>query len=429
VRQVRRLLSGAAAAAITGSVLMATVGSPPAHAAAPPNAAINHVVVLMQENRSFDSYFGQLHFEGQPGVDPEPNTGNPDPTNPLNPPIKPFHKTTYCETADLNHSWQGTHLEWNNGLMNGFTAQNVDPTDPNGSRTMGWYDRSDLPFYYALANTFGIGNRYFASVLGPTFPNRFYLYAGTSFGHIANDIPPPGGYTQPTILRELTNAGISWKVYYNEVPFAGLFSDFEQHADHGFPISQYYLDAQTGNLPQVAFVDPIFEGSANTENDEHPSSNIQVGEQFVSQVVNGLMTSPNWHDSAMFLTYDEHGGFYDHVASPAAPAPDNIPPPAGSGPWLFNNYGIRVPAMVISPYSRPHFVSQTVNDHTSILRFIELRFGLAALTNRDAQANPMLEFFNFTGPPAFATPPSLPAAPIYPVQQQECNSAPPNAGI
>ena len=428
VRHPRRVFAWAAAAALIGSVLTASLSPPAAHAATPPNAPINHIVVLMQENRSFDSYFGQLHFEGQTGVDPEPNAGNPDPTNPLSPPIKPFHKTNYCETADLSHSWQGTHLEWDNGRMDGFTSQNVDPTNPNGSRTMGWYDQTDLPFYYALANTFGIGNRYFSSVLGPTFPNRFYLYAGTSFGHIANDFPPPGGFTQPTILRELTNAGISWKVYYSEVPFAGLFADFEQHADQGFPISQYYLDARTGNLPQVAFVDPIFEGSANTETDEHPSSNIQVGEQFSASVVNALMASPNWHDSAFFLTYDEHGGFYDHVASPAAPAPDNIPPPAGSGPWTFNNYGIRVPAVVVSPYARPHFVSQAVDDHTSILRFIELRYGLPALTNRDAQANPMLEFFDFTNP-AFATPPTLPPAPVDQAHYQQCNSAPPNAGI
>ncbi|TMM13702.1 MAG: hypothetical protein E6G01_14200 [Actinobacteria bacterium] len=154
----------------------------------------------MQENRSFDSYFGQLHVEGQKGVEAEPTTGNPNPLNPAGPPIKPFHKTNYCETADLNHSWQGTHLEWDNGLMDGFTAQNdinsdnSDSADPTGSRTMGYYDQSDLPFYYALANTFGVGDRYFASVLGPTFPNRFYLYAGTSFGHIANDIPGPSGF-------------------------------------------------------------------------------------------------------------------------------------------------------------------------------------------------------------------------------------------
>ena len=385
----------------------------------PPNAPVNHIVVLMQENRSYDSYFGQLHFEGQVNSPPEPVKGNPNPVIGTGPPIKPFHKASYCETADLNHSWLGTHLEINNGAMNGFTTQNVDPTDPTGSRAMGSYNNSDLPYYYALANAFGIGDRYFASVPGPTFPNRFYLLAGTSFGHIQNDLPPPGGWTQPTVFRSLTNAGVSWKVYYSQLPFAALFADVQQHPQNLAPISQYFADAKTGHLPQVAFVDPTFIAGVNIETDEHPPSNIQVGEAFSAQVVNALLASPNWPDSAMFLTYDEHGGFYDRVAPPAAPVPDNIPPPAGSGPYTFNMYGVRVPVTVISPYAIAHHVDHTVYDHTSILRFIELRFGLSALTNRDASANPMLGFFDFSHPDLL-TPPSLPPAPIDPTHAAQC---------
>ena len=407
----------------------ATGGAAHATSAKPPNAAIDHVVVLMQENRSFDHYFGQLHAEGQPGVDPEPATGNPNPLNPSGAPITPFHKTNYCETSDLNHSWKGTHLEWDNGLMDGFTAQNdvnsenSDSADPTGSRTMGFYDRSDLPFYYGLANTFGIGQQYFASVLGPTFPNRFFLYAGTAFGHIQNDFSGPGGYTQPTILRLLTNAGISWKVYYSQVPFAGLFSDFQQHPQNGATIDQYFADARNGTLPQVAFVDPVFIASANTETDEHPPSNIQVGEQFSASVINALTASPNWRHSALFLTYDEHGGFYDHVAPPSAAVPDNIAPPSGASPIdnAYDRYGIRVPMIVVSPFARPHFVSNTVNDHTSILAFIELRFGLPALTKRDASANPMLEFFDFSRA-TFGKPPVLPAAPLDPAHAAQCQT-------
>jgi phospholipase C len=405
-----RLLAGALGLALMAPLAPAALSPPAATAAPPPNSAINHIVVLMQENRSFDNYFGQLHSQGQPATEAEPTTGNPNPSNPLAP-IKPFHQTSYCEVADLNHSWDGTHKEFDNGAMDGFTTQNAVTQDPLGSRAMGFYDQSDLPYYYALANTFGLGDRYFSSVLGPTFPNRFYLLAGTSFGHIKNDFSGLGGFTQPTIFRLLTAAGISWKVYFNEVPFAALFSDVQQHLDHVAPIASYYLDAKLGTLPQVSFVDPILIGTSNTETDEHPPSNVQLGELATSTIVNSLMQSPNWHDSALFLTYDEHGGFYDHVPPPAAPAPDNIPPPAGSGPWLFDNYGIRVPAIVVSPFARPHFVSHVVNDHTSILRFIETRFGLPALTNRDAAANPMLEFFDF-GHAAFATPPSLPAAPL-----------------
>ena len=417
----RRALACLAASAAVTPFLISAAAQGPAQAAAPANAPINHIVVLMQENRSFDHYFGQLHLQGQPGAEPEPATGNPDPTNPTGPAIVPFHQTTYCESADLNHSWNGTHLEINGGTMDGFTAQNVDKTDPKGSRAMGYYDQSDLPFYYDLANTFGVGDRYFASVAGPTFPNRFYLYAGTSFGHIQNDLSGPGGYTQATILRSLTTAGISWKVYFSQVPFAGLFADFQQHPENAAPISQFYADAAAGTLPQVAFVDPIFIASSNTETDEHPPSNIQVGEQFSASVVNALMGSPNWKDSALFLTYDEHGGYYDHVPPPAAPAPDNIPPTNGA-PYAFDTYGIRVPALVVSPYSRAHFVSHTVNDHTSILAFIEMRFGLAPLTARDAAANPMLEFFDFTTP-AFKSPPTLKQAPIDPAHAAQCQAA------
>jgi phospholipase C len=391
----------------------------PASAAPPPNAAINHIVVLMQENRSYDSYFGQLHFEGQVRSIPEPMKGNPNPVTQTGPPIQPFHKTNYCETADLNHSWTGAHLEWDNNAMNGFTTQNADPTDPTGSRTMGYYDDSDLPFYYALANAFGVGDRYFSSVLGPTFPNRFYLYAGTSFGHIANDFPPSGGFTQPTVFRSLTNAGVSWKVYYSQVPFAALFADVQQHPQNVAPISQYFADAQSGHLPQVSFVDPIFLAGVNTETDEHPPSNIQVGEAFSASVVNSLLHSPNWHDSAMFLTYDEDGGFYDHVAPPTAPIPDSTPPPAGSGPWTFDHYGFRVPLTVISPYAIAHDVSHDVYDHTSILRFIELRFGLPALTNRDSAANPLLAFFDFSHPDLL-TPPALPVAPVDTAHAAQC---------
>ncbi|MCA1841990.1 MAG: hypothetical protein LC792_02125, partial [Actinobacteria bacterium] len=196
--------------------------------------------------------------------------------------------------------------------------------------------------------------------------------------------------------------------------FALMFAYVRAHsAGHVVPISQYYLDAQAGSLPQVAFVDPIFVGQSRVENDEHPPSNVQVGQSFVHDVVQALLASPNWPTSALFLTYDEHGGFADHVPPPTAPAPDDIAPMFRDGdtPGAFDRYGFRVPAAVVSPYSKPHFVSHVVHDHTSILRFIEVRFGLPSLTNRDAQADPMLEFFDFSQP-SFTTPPAVPDAPV-----------------
>ena len=388
----------------------------------PNNLPIDHIVVLMEENRSADTYLGQLSSEGQPSYEAEPTTGNPDPTNPLNPPIVPFHKTTYCEVADLDHSWSGTHNEVNGGAMDGFTAANAYPGDPTGSRAMGYYDQTDLPFYYGLYNTFATGDRYFCSTLTQTFPNRLYLLAGTSFGHIRNDVY---GSSHDSIFNFLDQYSVTWRIYAAQYPLAYgvLFFEYvgKREAQHVFPIAQYYADLAAGTLPDVSFVDPEIMDTPTKENDEHPPANVQVGQKFVSDVINGLMSSPEWESSALFFTYDEHGGFYDHVVPPAAPIPDAIPPmlQPGDVPGAFDQYGVRVPAVVVSPYAKSHFVSHVVHDHTSILRFIEYRFGLPALTNRDAAADPMLEFFDFNNP-AFISPPSLPAATIDQSQLDAC---------
>ncbi len=188
------------------------------------------------------------------------------------------------------------------------------------------------------------------------------------------------------------------------------------------PTADYFTDAKAGTLPQVAFVDPIFAGPNNVENDEHPPRNIQVGQNFVAGIIDALFKSPNWSSSAFFLTYDEHGGYYDHVPPPAAVPPDSHGVPSGLlSPPVFDRYGMRVPVVVVSPFSRSHFVSHVVHDHTSILRFIETRFGLPALTNRDAAADPMLEFFDFENP-TFASPPALPAATIDAQGAAQCET-------
>jgi phospholipase C len=269
-----------------------------------------------------------------------------------------------------------------------------------------------------------MGDRYFASVPGPTFPNREYLLAGSSFGHIRNELPATG-LTQASIFNALDAAGITWKDYFSDTPSSFLFQYPRVHAaGHVVPIANYFADAAAGKLPQVAFVDPMFGGTNNTESDEHPPANIQVGEQFVAGVTNALFKSPNWSSSAMFLTYDEHGGYFDHVSPPSAIEPDSIAPLLGPGDVNaeFDRYGVRVPAVVVSPFSRAHFVSHRVNDHTSILRFIEKRFGLPALSRRDAAANPMLEFFDFSRP-SFKVAPALPAAPLDPAKTAACAAA------
>jgi phospholipase C len=420
--------------ALAAPTLSAVETAGPAKAATNP---VNHLVVLMQENRSADHYLGQLHFEGQNQYAPEPpGASNPNPLDPTAAPIRNYHETRYCEPADLDHSWNGSHTEWDNGAMDGFTKANVNAADPTGSRTMGWYDQTDLPYYYALDKTFATSDQYFQSVLSQTFPNRFYLLAGTSFGHIRNDFPtgdPANGFSPPggTIFEKLDAANVSWKIYYAQIPFAFEFAYVRDHAaGHVFGIDQYFLDAASGNLPQVSYVDPIFLGPTNAETDEHPPSNIQVGQNFSSNVINTLMTSPNWSSSALFLTYDEHGGFFDHVPPPSAVTPDDIPPmlQPGDTPGAFDRLGFRVPFTVVSPWARPHSVSHTVNSHTSVLKFIENRWGLTPLTRRDAASNDLSDFFDFSHP-SLLTPPTLPPAVIDPAHAVQCLTAPPNGAF
>ena len=378
---------------------------------------IQHVVVLMNENRSTDSYFALMHainpaFEAQPAT-----ASNPDPTDPSKV-IRPFHQTSYCASADLDHSWQGAHAEYDNGKMDGFTARNVDPSDPTGSRTMGYYTKDDLPFYYSLYNTFATSDRYFSSLLGPTYPNRFYLYSATSFGLTSNNSPSGD---PKSVFNLLDAKKISWKVYFTEVPFTALYPYVQKNAaGHLFPISQYYADAAAGQLPQVSYIDPGYFGTRNTESDEHPPANIQTGQLATSKIVGAFTSSSDWSSSAMFITYDESGGFYDHVPPPSAPIPDATP--AQGGTWKFDRYGFRVPVVVVSPYARNHYVSHVVQDHTSILKFIETRYGLPNLTNRDKNADAMLGMFNFNHP-AFMTPPTLASASIDPAQAAACQAA------
>jgi phospholipase C len=380
---------------------------------------IQHIVVLMQENRSFDHYLDQLFRENAPPARRlAPLPPNPDPLG--GPPIHPFHQTHVCEVADLNHSWDGTHNSWDNGQMDGFTAANENSLDPNGSRTMGYHDGADLPFYYALYSTFAMGDRYFASVLGPTYPNRLYLFAATSFGHIKNDFPKKGEYS-PSIFDRLDDGGVSWKVYYSDLPFTVLLDRVIKSPAKQATIDQFYVDAAAGTLPQVSVLEPAYFGTAAEESDEHPPSDFQVGQNFVAGVIQALFASPNWPTAALFLTYDEHGGYYDHVPPPAACVPGDKPPMLQPGNYVadFDHFGVRVPFVVISPFSKPHFLSHVPHDHTSITRFIEARFDLPALTGRDANSVPPFEFFDFEHP-AFLTPPSLPDAPIDEDQLAQC---------
>jgi len=370
--------------------------------------------LMMQENRSFDNYFGRLPASGHRGVDGLPaDASNPDGSGGR---VSSFHADRYC-TADTDHSWTGSHNEFDQGRNDGFVTQN----NPDGERAMGYYDQTDLTLYYALADSFAIGDRYFCSVLGPTFPNRSYLLAATSFGHIRNDL---GGFGNRSIFDTLDAHSVAWKVYFNDLPYAALLVGVNRNL---VTFANFLSDAAAGTLPQVSFVDAAMGLAGRPELDEHPPANIQQGEQFAAQVVEALLNSPNWPRTALFITYDEHGGFYDHVPPPSACAPDDIAPmldptdPSSDFPASFDRYGFRVPLLVVSPYARPGFVSHTIYDHTSILRFIETRFDLPALTRRDANANPVLDVFDFSHP-ALLNPPTLPQVSVDPERLQQCRT-------
>jgi phospholipase C len=374
---------------------------------------IQHIIFLVQENRSFDNYFGRLGAyrvsEGYPNnVDGIPlnvtlydSQGNP---------VHPFHFQTVC-TENLSPFWNETHLDVNGGKMDQFLVQALPSSiDPTGTRAAGYYDNTDLPYYYEAATQFATSDRFFSSVESNTNPNRMYLFAATSFGHIRPDNPPAGGWTQPTIFDNMDAAGVSWRYYYQDnSAYLPQWSTYQRDSGNLYPISSYYTDIlDPSTLPSVLFI----ERASVTGLDEHPGNNIQTGAADVAGIINALFASPAWPSSVFILTFDEGGGTYDHAVPATQVAPDSITPmlDAGDQPGDFAHSGFRVPLIVFSPWTKPHLVSHTWRDLTSILRLIEMRFNVAPLTARDADADDMMEFFDFSNA-YWLTPPVLPSQP------------------
>jgi phospholipase C len=400
---------------------------------------IDHVIVIMQENRSFDTYLGRLvaqgyyasgdFSEGDAGhgsgfsrsdaVDvPPAGWSNPDADGGI---VTPHPDDEHCFTA--NHSWEAEHDDYDDGRLDHFVTQN----EPDGQRTFFYEDDTVIPFYYALADAFAIGDRYFCSVLSSTWPNRFFLMAGTSFGIGDNSYCTLDTADQPApqIFSLLEQGGHTWKDYTDGPHMELLFPYFGLAR----ATTQRYADVPCGllgdiandTLPDVAFVmgDEVTEDS-----DEGPPELPGIGGQVVESIVRTLWASPAWKSTVVFIVYDENGGMADHVAPAAACPPDGCPPHDGSGnpltPGGFDQTGFRVPFLVVSPFARAHFASHEVHDHTSITRFIEARFGLPAMTARDANAAPPMEMFDFASPPRL-TPPSIAAhTPVDPAALAAC---------
>jgi phospholipase C len=454
--------------------------------------SINHIIFMAQENRGFEHYFGALRgywaangypdqsFDGLPQFNPSSGAApllGPIPTNPgcdpafpydpatsqfndcvtdaNSPPIPSFHLATKC-TENPSPFWNESKRAWNvtaplsaTPTLDGFVraaahdARTPPPFfDTEGKRAMGYYDGTDLPYYYFMASNFGTSDRWFAPVMSRTQPNRMYSLAATSAGHV---YPLHGAVVSNTTIFDLLQAAnVSWKVYVTDLTFGtnpvqdsalNMFATAKKYPQNIVPVSEYLNDVQNGTLPSVAYIDAGY----NSGLDEHPGiddnvlgPNVQKGAKYVAMLINKLMQSQSWKDSVFILTYDEFGGFYDHFPPQgpgptvtAATHPDGIAPsdlqandfcfpPETGATCDFNFTGYRVPLIVISPFSKKNYVSHTVADYTAWLKLVETRFNIASLTNRDAAQMDMTEFFDFANTP-WATPPPATSIPDQPV--------------
>jgi phospholipase C len=368
---------------------------------------IKHIIVVMMENHSYDNYLGMLNRGNgfARDRDGQPTNANPDGKGNL---IRAFHMPTTCQQhSHPGQDWDASHTALG---LTPLTSNDGFVVGSGAAVAMGYWTGEDIPFYYGLASTFPLCDRYFCSVLAQTYPNRRFLLAASAGGIISTTAAaltapePPNG----SILERLNAYNISWKNYYTDLPGTGvLLQTAGANRDKLVKIDDYFSDAASGDLPDVSFVDPQFE----VESEENPDD-IQVGEDFVSRVVKAAMQGPGWPETLLIWTYDEHGGYYDHVRPPLALVPDDVPPGIEGAPHTlpggYDRYGFRVPTVIVSPYAKPSYVSHVTHDHTSILKLIETKWNLPAITFRDANADNLLDSLDFNSPPAFLEPPLLP---------------------
>jgi phospholipase C len=366
---------------------------------------IRHVIWIIQENHSFDNYFGTF-----PGADGVP----PSTCLPMLPGsqacVKPFHMPAGGPSCDLAHEWEIAHAAVSNGAMNGFVWAE------GSSYTMGYYDERDIPNYWQYARRFTLCDHFFSSLNGPSLPNHVYTVAAQSGGLVDNPESLEGvkralddddGFSFPSMITMLSKVNISWKYYvetnphpatvvlspdgksisypepqkfylWNPLPGFKAIRDNPALMSHLVNQQQFYEDVENGTLPQVSWLVPDFDDS------EHPPADLDRGMWYVTRMVNAVMQSRYWKDSAIFIAWDDYGGFYDHVPPPQVDA-------FGFGP--------RVPVLVISPYARKGYIDPARYEFSSILKFIEARWRLTHLTARDDHAKPMLNAFDFNQQP------------------------------
>ena len=332
--------------------------------------SIDTVIVVMMENRSFNHVFGSYSLlEGRPVDGLVAGMSNPDVDGN---PVPIAEATTDC-VPDPPHGWSPSHNQYNGGANDGFVReyQRSEPTAAPGE-VVSYQTRRTMPISYALADGSALCQRWFASVMGPTWPNRFYGHAGTSAGHQSNELPSEGGlYTFPTVWSKLDEAGVPWRYYYTDLPFLALFANHVRSETTSL-LEQFFFDAANGDLPPVCWVDPGF-----SFNDDHPPHPVGRGQEFLAALYKALAASPHWEHCLLVITYDEHGGFFDHVAPPTTDDDD-----IADG---FDQLGFRIPVVVTGPYVNPQ-VSDQQFDNTSWLKYVCDTYGIEPWTRRIAAA-------------------------------------------
>ena len=398
---------------------------------------ITTYVYLMLENRTYDHVFGARKMEGLPGDGLVATMSNPDMNGN---PVGIFVPSALGECAlDPPHTWDQSHAEWNNGAMDGFVRQHqMLHASTTAKEPMQYLTRTQVPISWALADGYTTCDRWFASVMGPTFPNRAYWHTGTSFGLDDNQAiidKFSTGVPVPTIYHRLDEAGVDWAFYFGSFAVASLLAGpgpfqldigpndgtgrVRRFGDPFLGSGQFFKDAAAGKLPPVVYIDPAFD-----QNDDHPPVHPILAQQLIASIYTALAKSPQWKNIMFVITYDEHGGFFDHV-SPPQTTDDTLQKFGVDG---FRQLGFRVPTMVIGPYAKQGHVSSVQYDHTSAIKHLQNTFGLESLNARVDAANDLSDCIDMDrlarGEPA--PPIELPAINVddWPYDDAQCHGAP-----
>ena len=408
----RSFIKGAAAAAGLGIGAAGRVGAHegPVNIALPSigtilrpsRTPVEHLVVVMMENRSVDHFLGWYGKEN-PDFDARQEATFRDlREGPDGPMISTEdwgragrHDYDGRGFADPDHGWNNGRIVRNGGKVDRW----LDPKTGNDEYTLSTYGPHDLPVWSQLVRGWQSYDRWHCSLLGPTQPNRYYLYSGTSGGLKNNDLPPElaqdrpewtFGWDWPTVWDLCKHGGVSSGYYFSNLPETAFWGP--RHLDITRHISELYADLQAGTLPQVSMVDPWFTGPEGIANDDHPAADIRLGQPLLSDLVEAFTTSPIYHKAALVITYDESGGFWDHVNPPRVRDERGTPADPG-GLDDFSQVGFRVPTTVVSPWTRHQAVDHTTYEHASVLRFVSENWALPYLTTRTRHTNSLGRVF------------------------------------